>query len=85
MIRCQETWAFWTALNNLAAWLVFTASLVKQARKVVKLAMFHTSQPVPWTFFAPNQKIIPMPAMAMASYKGPRAPSKILARALAFS
>ena len=35
----------------------FTASFVKQERKVVNAAMFHAVHPVPVTFFDPNHKM----------------------------
>ena len=42
-MRAQETWAFCTELNRLAACEDFTASLVKQERNAVKAAISHAT------------------------------------------
>ena len=64
-MRCHETWAFWMALNNFAAWDDFVASLMKQARYVEKAAISQLSQPVPRTLRPPNQMTSIVPIMAM--------------------
>ena len=56
-MRFHDTSAFCTALNSFAALDDLVDIFMKQDRKVVNAAMSHARQPVPSTFFAPNQSM----------------------------
>ena len=57
LMRFHETSARCTALNSFAALEDLVAIFAKQERNVVNAAISHARQPVPSTFFAPNQRI----------------------------
>ena len=61
-MRFHDTSAFCTELNSFAAFEDLTVSFVKHERNVVNAAIFHELQPLPSTFFAPNQMMNKAPA-----------------------
>ena len=79
-MRFQETSARCTALNSFAALEDLVAILTKQERKVVIAAMSHARQPVPSTFFAPNQRMNSTLRFDTTRYSGGSADCQTFAR-----